>query len=60
MKINEFRQQFENKEIAKGSLLENGPVVSIAGRIHNIRAAGTKLHFYDIRGDGAKIQVLYN
>lgn len=33
-------------------------VVSVAGRIHNIRAAGAKLRFYDIRGEGVKLQVM--
>lgn len=32
--------------------------VSVAGRIHSKRASGAKLVFYDLRADGAKIQVM--
>lgn len=37
---------------------KNEDIVSVAGRIHNIRASGGKLIFYDLHGDGAKIQVM--
>lgn len=30
------------------------------GRIHAIRSAGPKLTFYDLRGEGCKIQVMAN
>ena len=31
--------------------------VSIAGRIHSIRESSQKLRFYDVRGEGVKLQV---
>ena len=34
--------------------------LSIAGRIHSIRDAGAKLIFYDLRGEGKKVQVMAN
>lgn len=34
--------------------------VSIAGRIHSMRASGDKLRFYDVHGDGQQIQILAN
>merc|ERR1711931_273697 len=34
--------------------------VSVAGRLHAIRASGAKLLFYDLRGEGTKIQVMAN
>lgn len=34
--------------------------VSVAGRIHSIRGSGAKLIFYDLRGEGVKIQVMAN
>ncbi len=37
---------------------KHADVVSVAGRIHNIRAAGAKLIFYDIVQDGQRVQVL--
>lgn len=33
---------------------------SVAGRIHSIRGSGAKLIFYDLRGEGVKIQVMAN
>eukprot|EP00112_Aurelia_sp_Birch-Aquarium-sp1_P021156 Seg562.11 transcript_id=Seg562.11/GoldUCD/mRNA.D3Y31 product="Lysine-tRNA ligase" protein_id=Seg562.11/GoldUCD/D3Y31 len=33
-------------------------IVSVAGRIHAKRASGQKLIFYDLRGEGVKIQVM--
>jgi len=41
---------------ANGESLD-GELVSIAGRISSVRGQG-KLFFYDIRGDGAKVQVM--
>ncbi|KAI9152503.1 lysyl-tRNA synthetase [Blastocladiella emersonii ATCC 22665] len=43
--------------IEPGQRLE-GEVVSIAGRISTKRAAGAKLRFYDIHGEGVKVQVM--
>lgn len=34
--------------------------VNVAGRIHSIRNSGAKLIFYDLRGEGVKIQVMAN
>ncbi|CAG8645674.1 927_t:CDS:2, partial [Ambispora leptoticha] len=33
-------------------------VVNLAGRIHNKRASGAKLRFYDLHGEGVKIQIM--
>lgn len=35
-------------------------VVSVAGRVHAKRESGAKLIFYDLRGEGTKIQVMAN
>uniref|UniRef100_K3X9C3 Lysine--tRNA ligase n=1 Tax=Globisporangium ultimum (strain ATCC 200006 / CBS 805.95 / DAOM BR144) TaxID=431595 RepID=K3X9C3_GLOUD len=51
----EFHEKYGNTEA--GSHLE-GEVVSVAGRLHSKRASGAKLVFYDLRADGAKIQVM--
>ncbi len=32
----------------------------VAGRIHAIRESGAKLIFYDLRGEGVKLQVMAN
>ncbi|KAI8343619.1 lysyl-tRNA synthetase [Chlamydoabsidia padenii] len=48
--------------IEKYSKLEAGQVaeevISVAGRIHNKRASGAKLRFYDLHGEGVKIQIM--
>jgi lysyl-tRNA synthetase class 2 len=33
-------------------------VVSVAGRIHSVRASGKNLRFYDLRGEGVRIQLM--
>lgn len=44
----------------KDSETLDNEVQSIAGRIHSIRTAGAKLIFYDVRGEGIKLQVMAN
>ncbi|KAK8782684.1 hypothetical protein V5799_015975 [Amblyomma americanum] len=34
--------------------------LSVAGRVHAKRQSGAKLIFYDLRGEGTKIQVMAN
>jgi lysyl-tRNA synthetase, class II len=43
--------------IAPGQKIE-ADIVSVAGRVHDIRRSGKHLIFYDLRGEGAKIQVM--
>ncbi|KAJ7437368.1 hypothetical protein B0H11DRAFT_1885347 [Mycena galericulata] len=44
-------------KIPAGSKLEN-VTESLAGRVHNIRASGAKLVFYDLHGEGKKVQIM--
>ncbi|KAK9879578.1 hypothetical protein WA026_006644 [Henosepilachna vigintioctopunctata] len=49
--------------IEKYSYLADGEVaeldcLSVAGRVHSIRESGSKLIFYDLRGEGVKLQVM--
>lgn len=44
-------------KIPPGTKLE-GVTESLAGRIHNIRASGNKLKFYDLHGEGKKVQIM--
>ncbi len=51
--------------ISQYSSVQNGQVdesvvTSVAGRIHSKRQAGKKLVFYDLRGEGVKIQIMAN
>ncbi|CAK5272953.1 unnamed protein product [Mycena citricolor] len=43
--------------IAPGQKL-TAKVEALAGRIHNIRASGSKLVFYDLHGEGKKVQIM--
>ncbi|KAJ6486826.1 lysyl-tRNA synthetase [Mycena sanguinolenta] len=44
-------------KIPAGTKLD-GVLESLAGRVHNIRASGTKLVFYDLHGEGKKVQIM--
>jgi lysyl-tRNA synthetase class II len=44
-------------KIPPGQRLQ-GITESLAGRIHNIRASGQKLRFYDLHGEGKKVQIM--
>lgn len=37
---------------------KSADTVSIAGRIHMIRASGAKLIFYDVLSEGQRVQVM--
>ncbi|CEI91770.1 Putative Lysine--tRNA ligase [Rhizopus microsporus] len=55
LSLPEFIEKYNKLEV--GERLDD-QVVSVAGRIHNKRASGAKLRFYDLHGDGVKIQVM--
>lgn len=44
-------------KVAPGTKLK-GIKESLAGRIHNIRTSGPKLIFYDLHGEGTKVQIM--
>lgn len=56
MSLTEFIDKY--KDINSGEILENS--VSVSGRLHSKRMQGPKLIFYDIRGEGVKIQIMAN
>lgn len=53
--------EFINKysSLGVGEVLDR-VTVSVAGRVHAKRESGSKLIFYDLRGEGTKIQVMSN
>ena len=55
--LDDFINKFSN--LKDGEMLENEKL-SVAGRVHAIRESGAKLIFYDVRGEGVKIQVMAN
>ncbi|XP_041969459.1 lysine--tRNA ligase isoform X1 [Aricia agestis] len=55
--LEDFIEKYNN--LKDGEVLEN-VTLSVAGRIHSIRESGAKLIFYDLRGEGVKLQVMAN
>lgn len=55
--LEDFILKYSN--LKEGEVLENDKL-SVAGRIHAIRESGPKLVFYDLRGEGTKIQIMAN
>lgn len=53
--LEEFINKYQG--LSDGEVLEND-VISVAGRVHAIRESGAKLIFYDLRGEGVKLQVM--
>lgn len=56
MSLQEFIERYNDME--SGNILEEE--VTVAGRIHAMRPSGAKLNFYDLRGEGVKIQIMAN
>nr|XP_058954595.1 lysine--tRNA ligase-like [Pocillopora verrucosa] len=52
--LTEFIEKY--KDVTDGTWSDD--VVSVSGRIHAKRLSGAKLIFYDLRGEGVKIQVM--
>lgn len=55
--LEEFIEKFSS--LAESQILHDEKC-SVAGRVHAIRESGPKLIFYDLRGEGVKIQVMAN
>ncbi|OMH83923.1 Lysine-tRNA ligase, cytoplasmic [Zancudomyces culisetae] len=53
--LNEFIKRY--KDLKEGEHLTSEEV-SVAGRVYNIRVSGSKLRFYDLHGEGVKIQIM--
>lgn len=55
--LEEFIEQYS--ALQDGEMLEDKSL-TLAGRVHAIRESGAKLIFYDLRGEGVKLQVMAN
>ncbi|XP_048402425.1 lysine--tRNA ligase isoform X2 [Stegostoma tigrinum] len=55
--LTEFIEKYDN--LQPGDHLSD-VILSVAGRIHAKRTSGVKLIFYDLRGEGVKLQVMAN
>ena len=56
---NKDLSRFRYNDLPDGTTKED-VTLTVAGRIHAIRESGAKLIFYDLRGEGVKIQVMAN
>ncbi|KAH8287218.1 hypothetical protein KR054_004601 [Drosophila jambulina] len=54
--LEDFIAKYET-QLKDGETLED-VTLSVAGRVHAIRESGAKLIFYDLRGEGVKVQVM--
>ncbi|KAH8119140.1 lysine-tRNA ligase [Phellopilus nigrolimitatus] len=58
LSLSEYIEKYGKEgKIAPGTKLD-GVAESLAGRIHNIRASGQKLRFYDLHSEGKKVQIM--
>uniref|UniRef100_A0A8C1RRP3 Lysine--tRNA ligase n=1 Tax=Cyprinus carpio TaxID=7962 RepID=A0A8C1RRP3_CYPCA len=57
LSLTEFIERYNN--LQPGDHLTD-VVLSLSGRVHAKRASGAKLLFYDLRGEGVKLQVMAN
>lgn len=55
--LEEFIDKYNG--LQDGEMLED-TLLTLSGRIHAIRESGAKLIFYDLRGEGVKLQVMAN
>ncbi|KAI0318855.1 hypothetical protein OF83DRAFT_1170734 [Amylostereum chailletii] len=58
LSISEYIQKYGKSGVIKSGDKLEGVTVSLAGRVHNIRASGQKLRFYDLHGEGQKVQIM--
>ncbi|THH26844.1 hypothetical protein EUX98_g7350 [Antrodiella citrinella] len=56
--ITEYIEKYGPEGVIKAGEKLGSATVSLAGRIHNIRASGQSLRFYDLHGEGKKVQIM--
>ena len=56
LSIPHFHFDYAHSHIANGQRLERE--VSVAGRVYNKRSSGASLYFYDLQGQGERVQIV--
>ena len=56
--MTEYIETYGKEDVIKPGEKVEGKTVSVAGRVHNIRVSSLKLRFYDLRGEGKKVQIM--
>ncbi|KAL3065475.1 hypothetical protein OYC64_015614 [Pagothenia borchgrevinki] len=58
LSLTEFIEKYNH--LQPGDQLTEVALLNVSGRVHAKRASGAKLIFYDLRGEGVKLQVMAN
>ncbi|XP_010789834.1 lysine--tRNA ligase isoform X2 [Notothenia coriiceps] len=58
LSLTEFIEKYNH--LQPGEQLTEAALLNVSGRVHAKRASGAKLIFYDLRGEGVKLQVMAN
>ncbi|KAK5935290.1 hypothetical protein CgunFtcFv8_020665 [Champsocephalus gunnari] len=58
LSLTEFIKKYNH--LQPGDQLTEVALLNVSGRVHAKRASGAKLIFYDLRGEGVKLQVMAN
>lgn len=58
MSISDYIEKYGPDGVVAPGTKKEGTQVSLAGRLHNIRESGAKLKFYDLHGEGMKVQIM--
>ncbi|KAI9528476.1 Lysine--tRNA ligase [Dissostichus eleginoides] len=58
LSLTEFIEKYNH--LQPGDQLTEAALLNVSGRVHAKRASGAKLIFYDLRGEGVKLQVMAN
>lgn len=56
--ITEYIDLYSPEGVIKPGEKAEGVTECLAGRIHNIRASGQSLRFYDLHGEGKRVQIM--
>ena len=56
LSIPQFQFEYKQLDIADGQRLDRE--VSVAGRVYNKRSSGASLYFYDLQGQGERVQIV--
>ncbi|TFL06847.1 lysine-tRNA ligase [Pterulicium gracile] len=56
--LSNYISKYGEEGVIKPGERAQGEQVSLAGRIHNIRASSSKLRFYDLHSEGQKVQIM--
>ncbi|THH12784.1 hypothetical protein EW146_g7371 [Bondarzewia mesenterica] len=60
LSIISYIDQYGKEDVIKPGEKLHGVTELLAGRVHNVRVSSQKLRFYDLHGEGQKVQIMAN